>query len=122
MFDVLRDVVQPSKQIQWIPQCRQGAGPEAGRNPKPGLLAQLNHDPIFQLVDAERDRGLPPGGRAGPAPDLYDQFSPLTEHLGAQISLIEFSQQGLGDIRRIDVPVKNFTVHEVDYNRLCDSP
>jgi len=60
--------------------------------------------------------------RAGLCADLDDHLVALSKCLRAQIALIELTEQGLGNIYRFDFSVKYFSFHELDYNRLCDSP
>jgi len=70
-------------------------------------------------LDGDSHRGLTAGRRSGTRPNLYDQLIAASESLRAQISLIKFAQQGLRNVHRFDVSVKDFSFHEVDYNLVC---
>lgn len=122
MLDVLGDVIQPSKQAEWISQGSKCACSKAGGYTKPGLLSQFHDNALFERLNGHGHGGLPAGHGIGAAAHLNHDPVALTEHLCPQIASIELAQQDLRDIHRFDFSMKDFSFHEVDYNRLCDSP
>ena len=91
-------------------------------NPKPGLLANFHDDAIFHFLYGYSYGGLPARHSIRARTYLYDHFLALSQGLRPQISLIKFTKQSLCNIHWLNSSVKNFSFHEVDYNRLCDSP
>ena len=52
--------------------------------------------------------------------DLDGHIIALPQDLRAQVPPVEFRQQGLGNIRGRDRPMIDFSLHDIDYNRLHD--
>ena len=119
VFDILGNIVEASEQAERILESRQCAHPEAGCHAQPGLLPQLDHDPLFERLNGYRHGGLSARHGIGPAANLNNDPVALTQRLRAHISLIEFGQQGLCNIDWFDVAVINFSFHELDYNRFA---
>jgi hypothetical protein len=71
IFNILRQIIQPTKQIKRIPQCRPRRLTEARRNSQPCLFAQLDHDPILSFLNVDRERGLPARYGTRSCGDLY---------------------------------------------------
>ena len=117
-FDVLRDVVEPAEQAKWIPQRRPGCLSETRRDSQPCLFPQLDHDPIFNLLNADCQRGLPTRHGAHSCCNLHRDFVLVAHRLRTHIPAVEFRHEGLRNIARCYVPVENSSVHEFDYNPL----
>ncbi len=97
--------------------CSQACG-----HSKPGLLPQFNHDAIFVFLDGYGHCGLPARRSARVGANLDDHFVTLPKRLRLQVALVELAKHCLCNVYRFDFSVKNSSFHEVDYNRLCDSP
>jgi len=98
-FDILRQIVKASdegERVSQQPECRL---PEAGCNAQPGLLAKLYHDPIRNLLKIDRQRGLTSRRCSLARSDLNSHIIALSQDLRANITPVEFRQQGLRDIR-----------------------
>jgi hypothetical protein len=91
---------------------------EAGRYTQPGLPAQFDHDAIFNLMDANGERGLPARHGARPCCDLNGHVFGLSNHLRMHIATVEFRHQCVSNIIRFDVSVKDSSIHVFDYNPL----
>ena len=91
---------------------------DAGGYTQPGLPAQFDHNAIFNLLDADRQGGLPAGHGSRPCSDLHRPVIVLSNHLRVHVAAVEFRHQGVGDVIRFDVSVKDSSVHVFDYNPL----
>lgn len=89
---------------------------EAGGNPKPGLLTDLDHDPILDLLDGNGHGGLPAGLRPYARSDLDGKFVCLSNSLGLQIAAVKFRHEGMCNIVWFYVPVQDSSFHFLDYN------
>jgi hypothetical protein len=116
VFDILCEIIQPSQQTKRISEGRNGGLPEACRHAQPSLLADLDHDPIFNALDRNGQRGLPAGLCSHARDDLDCQIVGLSNCLGTQVAPIEFSHQGLDNVIWFDVPVQDSSFHVFDYN------
>lgn len=120
VLDILRQIVQPAEQAQRIAKRRPGCLTETRRDPKPGLLAHFRHDAIFNLLDVDRQRGLPARHCIRARCDLHRNFVFPADHLRVHIPAVELRHQGMGNIVRVDVSVKDSSVHVFDYNPLYE--
>ncbi len=119
VLDVLGDIVQATKQVQWIHERRDGALSQAGGHAHPLLLADLHRHAVFDRLDVHSQRGLPAGARPLAGCDLHGEMVAFAQYLCPQVALVEFCQQCLGDISGDDISVKNASFHVFDYNRFA---
>ncbi len=117
-FQILRKIVQAGEQAEWVAQRRPCRLTEACRDSEPRLLPEFDHDPIFYFLDVDRQRSLSTGHGSHACGDLHRHLFVLPQSLRVQIAAVEFRHQGVGDVARSDVAVKNSSVHEFDYNPL----
>ena len=106
----------------WDADRGESGGSQAGCNPKPGLLPNFHDNAIIHFLDGDGHGCLPARHGIRARTYLHDHFLALPKSLRSQISPIELTKQSLGNIHWFNHSVKNFSFHEVDYNRLCDSP
>ena len=115
-FDILGEVIQPAEQTKGIPQGRNGGLTQACRHAQPGLLADLHENAIFDGLQVNGQRRVPPGAGASTGGDLDRHLFRVPEDLGVHIATVEFRHQGVCDVIGFDVAVKNSTFHVFDYN------
>lgn len=89
VFDILGQVVQAADQAERVSKRGERCLPEAGRYAEPGLLSELDHDPVCHLLDRDRESGLSTGGRAGMRANLNSHFITFAESLGVKIPTVE---------------------------------
>jgi len=118
VFDVLREIIQPAEQAERIPERGYGSMTQACRHSQPGLLPQIHHDPILHVLDVDGECGLSARHGAHAGRNLYCHSLLIANHLCMQVSAIKFSHQGLSNVVRFDISVKNSPVHVFDYNPL----
>jgi hypothetical protein len=118
VFDILREIIQPAKQTEWIPKRRYGGVPQARRDPKPGLLTSLNHHPIFNFLYIDGKGGLPARHRAHARRNLHSHFVLIAYDLRMQVATIELYHKCMSHIVWYYISVKNSPVHVFDYNPL----
>jgi len=71
-------------------------------------------------MDADGERGLPSGHGSRPCCDLHRHIVVLPNYLRMHVAAVEFRHQGVGDIIRFDISVKDSSVHVFDYNPLYE--
>lgn len=89
---------------------------QAGRQPQPGLLAQFDHNPIFHRADADGQRSLTARHGASACSNLDCHIIVVSEQLCIQIPAVELCHEGMGNVVRFDVAVKDSPIHVFDYN------
>ena len=118
VFDILCEIVQSAEQAEWIAKRGYGCLTQTRRHSQPGLLTQIHHDPILHFLDGDGECRLPAGHGTHAGCHLDRHFLLIADHLGVQVAAVKFSHQGLRDVVRFDVSVKNSPVHVFDYNPL----
>lgn len=98
VFDILGDVIQPAQQIQRVASDGQECGAQAGGNPQPGLLTQVNDDPIFMVLNRDAERRSSAGLRVLAAGDLYDCLAIDASLSGYKIAAVKTTKQ---DFRQV---------------------
>jgi hypothetical protein len=114
---ILGDIIQPLKDRQGSEQDRHSRCADAGRNPKPGLLAELDHHAIFDLPELDRDRSLPAAASAPAGRNLDRNGVRISNCLHAEIAAVESRLEFSRHVLWRDVPMINSLLHLLDYNR-----
>jgi len=71
-------------------------------------------------MEADGQRGLPARHGSRPGCDLHGHIVVLPNHLCMHVAAVEFCHQGIGDVIRFDISVKDSSVHVFDYNPLYE--
>ncbi len=118
VFDILRQIVKPAQQAERISDRRPSRLTEARGDSQPSLITKLDHDPIFNFFDANRQGGLPSGHGACMRCDLNSQVLLRADNLRVHIPAVKLRHKRMSHVVRFDVSVKNSSVHVFDYNAL----
>lgn len=121
VFDILRNIIQPPQQAERVANGGERRCAEACRHAQPGLLTQLDHDAFLEGLNRHRHRRLPARHRPRTSAHLHNNPVFIPQRLRPQVALVKLRQERLGDTHRLDLSVKDFPLHELDYNRVCDS-
>lgn len=115
-LDILGEIVQAVEQAKWIAQRRKRGLPDTRRDPEPRLFANVDHHPILNGLEGDRESSLSAGHGAQTGGNLYRHFVFRARYLGVEIATIEFCHQRMCNVIGLDVAVKNSPVHLFDYN------
>jgi len=111
ILDILGQIVEAPEQTEGIPQGPHCRRPQAGRDPEPGLLADLSHNAIFRRLEGYGQCRGPSRCGTLSSSNLDDHLLVLTKGLGAQVAAIELREEGLGHIGWADWAVKDSSLH-----------
>jgi hypothetical protein len=118
VLDILGNIVQAAQQVHRVEKRGDCRLAKAGGHAHPLLLADLHHHAVLDLLDINRQRGLPAGARELAGGNLDREMVALAQHLGAQVALVVFCHQGLRDGIGGDVTVVDALFHICfGYNR-----
>jgi hypothetical protein len=92
--------------------------PQARCHTEPGLLAKLYQDSIFDGLQVNRQGGMPAGVCACACSNLDRHLILGSQNLSVHIAAVEFRHEGVCDVIRFDVAVKNSSFHVFDYRLL----
>ena len=119
VFEILGQIIQPPQQRKWIAKDRERRMTQTRGHAQPGLLADLDQNAIVMALDINRQRGLPAGLCAMPCGDLDCELIDVPNDLGMQVAAVEFRHERLCNVLWFDAAVKDSSVHDLDYNLLC---
>jgi len=118
VFNVLGKIVQPTEQVPGVHQGGDNRLAHTGSYTQPGLLADGDHDTVFNLLDLHGYRGFSAAGGTRAGRNLHIHFTAVSNNLGSQIAAVKISQDGLGYVCGGQVTVIDSLFHSFDYNHL----
>ena len=118
VFNILRQIIQPSNQVPRVDQCGENGLPHAGGHTEPGLFTDRYQHTVFHLFDLDGYGGFSTAGGTRAGCDLYSHFVAAANRLCAQVAVIKIGQQSFCDVCGVQITVIDSLFHSFDYNHL----